>query len=1430
MTALARLLSIGRHHATVSIKHRPLAAKCSSIAHQNHTYSSQKLAGKSDLVAQILHSSRILPSEAEHVGFSKAGEWSGLGDSKAPNDAKSQHSGQLDHVVASDENGETEAANVTPTWMEMCETAVVERHGQHNPPADNPPADNPPAENPKAAHKEQIKPGIIRDLNYFVPDLTGCHLSELATLDCAVIDKYIESVLYGVCLFAQLDSVANSTYKDPKGWLQISSETLQLNQSGQVFQTTIQAHMPDARVVGIGHGVNALGATRAAWLDILIQPEAFWLLKVRHLDPNLAITDITDLCDKPDERDRYGPSMMKIYDVAAACGSVPTVDAMPVTIYSPHDRELIMCYKFSIQAQDLDIDAQAIARGMPAAMKKAKVLFLDKIEALDKMHPAGADESLPSIIGPPKNANQFVKTFLETHRSQHSGLYSHVDVTVELWRPFGNEVNLLAARLLGNGLPVGPTVMAAVDARKITSLASYAAALSLAAAIPTAAREPKSGKPSQDMVPLLEMSLDSSSLGTMTVPRSIRSQVVQRLPASAVEHFHSNRPGARRSLWMHPLARSSLNRRLAARLEAYQADRHLEHIRAQRASLPMNKHRKQLLNLVEGSHFCIVIGATGSGKSTQVPQIILDDAIKQGRGADTRILCLQPRRAAAMWVAQRVASERGERLGESVGFRIRFDARLANRQGGTVSFVTLGILLKQLQDGVQETLDMYSHIVIDEVHERSLELDLLLVVLKKAIAERLAKGQSLPKIILMSASISNQEQLQEYLADSLHDGKARRLPAHQACPILSIPGRTFPVSSIYLDRLLPMIRDKYGEQLDLWLEDKPFKSAAIQYLETETSSEWDISDETLAERHAAYVPIDLVAATIAHIASSASPGDILVFLPGIKEIRSVNDVLRDRQGSLGIDFKDINFNDTSKFRIHFLHSAVSAAEQNKIFQKVPLGCRRIILASNIAETSVTIPDVVHVVDVGKTRDRKYDRSTRITGMYTGWQTKSKAMQRQGRAGRTQEGHYYGLYSEQRRQSMKDDALPEMLKLDLTNTCLSVKGFGFRDSVADFLAAAISPPPPSVVQDAVNSLKAMDALAENEGITSLGHLLLRIPLHPLLGKMILLGVFFRCVGPMIVLCALHGGGSLFEVPPGSPSAAKRDHQQFRVADSDHLSQMKAFNHLRQLEQISHREAVDFARSEHLNFAKYEEAKLTAAQIEQVLINHGLVPPRDELEHRFSSPGGVELNVNSGNEQLLKALLVKGLYPNVAVKVARSPTRMSLKAAAGGSGHVLLGHASVVQPITNHELFPKNSLFVYSELVRQDYINLMFLTNVSHLESPLVLALFGGSLLRPEPHDAVVQQPLSTADGGRFGFAYKVEDPDHSNPQSRTPAETLVQFREHMDVVLDDAFRRLLFQQQRGPQGSASAICAGTPELEDLVDRVVNLLDREKGRVH
>jgi ATP-dependent RNA helicase DHX36 len=213
--------------------------------------------------------------------------------------------------------------------------------------------------------------------------------------------------------------------------------------------------------------------------------------------------------------------------------------------------------------------------------------------------------------------------------------------------------------------------------------------------------------------------------------------------------------------------------------------------------------------MISNNQYSIIVGATGSGKTTQVHQILLEQAIAMGEGASCNIICTQPPRIAATSIAQRVAMERNEKIGESVGYSVRFDSKWP-RLGGSITYCTTGFLLEQLKFMADSIFNTTSHIVIDEVHERDRDTDFLLVVLKKALAARRAEGKNIPKIVIMSATL-NAELFQEYFAEQVAGGSAGQ------CPIIDVPGRTFPVEETYLYDIVSQLRAKYNADFQMLL-------------------------------------------------------------------------------------------------------------------------------------------------------------------------------------------------------------------------------------------------------------------------------------------------------------------------------------------------------------------------------------------------------------------------------------------------------------------------------------------------------------------------------------------------------------------------------------------------------------------------------------
>lgn len=434
--------------------------------------------------------------------------------------------------------------------------------------------------------------------------------------------------------------------------------------------------------------------------------------------------------------------------------------------------------------------------------------------------------------------------------------------------------------------------------------------------------------------------------------------------------------------------------------------------------LPLNKYSSEVLNLVENSQYSILVGQTGSGKTTQLPQTILDNYIRTKRGGFCRIVCTQPRRIAAKSVADHVAKQRGQKLGDQVGYKISSDAIFPNPRG-SITYCTTGIILQYLIHHPDDLLDNITHLIVDEVHERDINIELLLTILKTLINARTEAGKSSPRVCFMSATV-DAEMLQEYFAFTDNFG------VEVTCPIIHVEGRAFPVEQHFLENIMDILREAYPEghpirrfleskanQSYLESEEQPTKTYLVDDVKNEKAEpaiRWDIDDDTDSLQNQMRmnmmenrVPVDLAAIVTAHIASTTEDGAILIFLPGLHSINITDTVLRTQK------FLKVDFNDEEKFKIFKLHSSTSE-ENREIFESVPPGCRKIILATNIVESSITIDDIQYVVDTGKHREPNFHQMSRISSLPHKWVSKSSVKQRSGRAGRVQNGSYYALFS------------------------------------------------------------------------------------------------------------------------------------------------------------------------------------------------------------------------------------------------------------------------------------------------------------------------------------------------------------------------------------------------------------------------------------
>ena len=589
------------------------------------------------------------------------------------------------------------------------------------------------------------------------------------------------------------------------------------------------------------------------------------------------------------------------------------------------------------------------------------------------------------------------------------------------------------------------------------------------------------------------------------------------------------------------------SRQLAERREAYLVDPKLERMRETRAALPVFTQVDTVLSHIENNDITILMAATGSGKTTQVPQMILDQYIERGEGANCNIICTQPRRLAAISVAHRVASERGETVGQSVGYQVRFDAKYPEPDG-SITFCTTGVFLKRLQTVLSEqdsagkaTFDRVTHIVVDEVHERDIDTDLLLVVLKQIMAQKKAKGQPL-KIVLMSATI-DPTLFQHYFADEM--GK----PAG----VVNVPGRSYPVTKYFMEDFAPKLLTgqtrwvAQQENVGKYLYKELGAPAASRLGVLPPKADARLDDLEL--------PYPFIAAAISHVLETSDDGHVLVFLPGWEEIVATQRALQQPFGPL-----PINFN-SPKYSIHLLHSTIPLAEQQAIFDPPPQGVRRVILATNIAETSVTIPDVVYVIDTAKVKEQRYDPDRHMSSLVTAWVGSSNLNQRAGRAGRHRPGQYYGILSKAHAETLNPYQTVEMKRADLSNVVMHVKALGLPGmTVEEVLAAAIEAPDPGRVHAAIRDLQMSGALDAEKNLTSLGRVLLQLPVDAQMGRLVLYGSFFRCLDSALTLAAILTNRDPFL----SPMHLKDVAQQKKISwspegyKSDALATLYAFN--------------------------------------------------------------------------------------------------------------------------------------------------------------------------------------------------------------------------------------------------------------------------------
>lgn len=544
---------------------------------------------------------------------------------------------------------------------------------------------------------------------------------------------------------------------------------------------------------------------------------------------------------------------------------------------------------------------------------------------------------------------------------------------------------------------------------------------------------------------------------------------------------------------------SSKKRKLAA-----VSDTTRESIKATRKNLPVYKCRKEVCKKIRQNDVVLVMAETGSGKSTQIPQYLLEYTSLATHEMSQYSICVtQPRRVAAMTVAKRVAQERNCRLGSEVGYRVRFDDK--TNMGTKLIYATDGMLLRQAM--LDPLLSAYSVIVLDEAHQRSLQTDVLFGACKRAMEARKAKKDKKAKrlwslkVVVMSATL-DVETFQNFF---------------EGADTIRIPGRMFPVQTMYT------------------------KEPQEDY-------------------------IDAALCATMQIHEGLDEGDILVFLPGQEEIEDLalllkshldedanlsqsltGDIVQNIKGS-GTDLSK-TANIINGVMVCVLYAALPPDLQMFAFQPKPEGCtRKIILSTNIAETSVTLDGIRYIVDTGKHKTRDFSSATGMESLQVQDISKAQAAQRAGRAGRVSDGECFRLFTLDAFNSLEETTVPEILRVNLAQVVLQLKGMGVKDPTKfEF----VTPPDPQSLRRACHHLYALGALDDKMELTTYGSKLARLPVDPVFAHLLLQSVNYGCTAEILIAVSMLSTDQLMYRPSGDQLAARaaEAHRRFASHEGD-----------------------------------------------------------------------------------------------------------------------------------------------------------------------------------------------------------------------------------------------------------------------------------------
>ncbi|KAK9814960.1 hypothetical protein WJX73_003260 [Symbiochloris irregularis] len=538
-----------------------------------------------------------------------------------------------------------------------------------------------------------------------------------------------------------------------------------------------------------------------------------------------------------------------------------------------------------------------------------------------------------------------------------------------------------------------------------------------------------------------------------------------------------------------------------------------------RKGLPVWQARDDFTKMINSHQTTILVGETGSGKTTQIAQFICQAGYTT---SGKKVACTQPRRVAAMSVARRVADEMDVVLGEEVGYSIRFEECSGPKT--IMKYMTDGMLLREAMS--DPLLERYSVIILDEAHERTLATDVLFGLLKEVL-----KNRADLKLVVMSATLEAQK-FQGYFLDA---------------PLMKVPGRLHPVEIFYTQE-----------------PERDYLEAAIR--------------------------------TVVQIHANETPGDILVFLTGEEEIEDACKKINKECMQMG--------DQVGPVKIYPLYSSLPPQQQQKIFDPAPPARaqggpagRKIIISTNIAETSLTIDGIVYVIDPGFAKQKVYNPRVRVESLLVSPISRASAHQRAGRAGRTRPGKCFRLYTEASfKKDLQEQTYPEILRSNLGMVVLQLKKLGIDDLVHfDFM----DPPAPETLMRALELLNYLGALDDNGNLTEVGQTMAELPLDPQLAKMVVASPQYRCSNEILSIAAMLSIPNVFMRPREAQKAADESKARFAHVDGDHLTLLNVYHAYKQ-----NKESTDWCYDNFLNHRALKSADSVRGQLLRVATRLGV----------------------------------------------------------------------------------------------------------------------------------------------------------------------------------------------------------------------------------